>query len=105
REIDRETALADEQLRGRDVDRPRRLQRADAVDAAGREVAERERERAHDPEPVRETDDVRRLLRDERRQRRLEREHLDLVLRTLVAERLAVEESAAAARRRPFLAG
>ena len=63
--VDREAALADEQLRGGDVDERAALERADGVDAAGRQVAEREREGAHDPQPVSEADDGRGLLGDE----------------------------------------
>ena len=66
-QVDREAELADEQLRGGDVDRARRLERADGVDAAGGEVAERERERAHDPQAVGEADHRGGLLGDERR--------------------------------------
>src|SRR5690242_9505672 len=44
-QIDRETELAAEELGCGDVDRARRLERAHGVDAAGREVAEREGER------------------------------------------------------------
>ena len=80
---DREPALAHEQLPGGDVDRAVRLQRADGVEAAGGEVAERERERAHDPEAVRDAVERRRLAPRPRGQRRLEREQLDPVLRTL----------------------
>ena len=81
-QVDRETDLAAEQLRRGDVDRARRLQRADGVDAAGGEVAERERERAHDPQPVREAGDRRRVARRRATvQRRLEGEDLDRVLR------------------------
>ena len=71
----------------------------------GREVAERERERAHDAQAVRDADDRGRLLGDRRRQRRLEREELDLVLRAHVAEPLPVQPGALAAARRPLLAG
>ena len=46
-QLDREPALAHEQLRGGDVHGPRRLQGDDAVDASCGEVAERECERAH----------------------------------------------------------
>src|SRR5207248_462037 len=104
-ELDRQAELADEELRGRNVDRTGRLERAHAVEPAGGEVAEREGERAHDPQAVREPDDVRRVLGDERRQRRLERERLDLVLRLLAAERTTAEERSAPALRRPLLAG
>ena len=70
----------------------------------GREVAERERGRAHDPQAVREAGDLRRVGRDEIRARRLHHEDLDLVLRPHRAERLAVEARAFAARGRPLLA-
>ena len=66
---------------GRDVDRARGLERADRVDAAGGEVAERERERAHDPQAVREPDHRRRPLARPSGRRRLEREDLDRLLR------------------------
>ena len=61
-QVDRETLLAHEQLRRCDVDRARRLQRDDAVDAAGGEVAERDRERAHHAQPVRDAVEPRRVL-------------------------------------------
>ena len=60
-EIDRKPNLAAEQLPGRDVDRARGLERADRVDAAGGEMAERERERAHDAQAVGELGDRRRV--------------------------------------------
>ncbi len=44
--IDRQAALANEELRGGDVDAPGRLERDDRVHAACRQVAERERQRA-----------------------------------------------------------
>ena len=53
RTSDRHAALSDEELGSGDVDRPRRLERADRVDAAGREVAERQCERAHHAEALR----------------------------------------------------
>src|SRR5207244_4052815 len=62
REVDREAALADEQLRGGYVDRAGALERTDSVDAPGREMAERTRERAHDPQAVSDTDHLRRPL-------------------------------------------
>ena len=68
-------------------------------------MAERQRERAHDPQAVGDPRHVRCVLCNERRQRRLEREDLDPVLRPLPAERLAAEERALASPRRPLLAG
>src|SRR5207237_2506137 len=90
-ELDREAALADEELRSRDVDRARRLERADAVEPAVGEVAEGERERAHDPQAIREPDDARGVLGDGRGERRLEGKRLDLVLRKVGAEPPAVD--------------
>ena len=63
-EVDREALLAHEQLGGGDVDRARALQRDDPVDAPGGEVAERDRERAHHPQPVRDAVEPRGVLRD-----------------------------------------
>ena len=68
-------------------------------------MAERERERAHDPQPVREVDDRTCLLRDKRGLRGLEDEDLDLVLRPLAVEQVPVEVRTASARRRPLLLG
>ncbi len=48
-EDDRQGALLEQELRSRDVDGASLLQRADGVHPAGREVTEREGERAHDP--------------------------------------------------------
>src|SRR5262245_41650431 len=56
-EFDREAQLTAEKLRRGDVGRARRLEGAHRVDATGRKVAERESERAHDPEPVGEARD------------------------------------------------
>src|SRR5262245_22110139 len=55
-QLDSKAAFADKQLCGGDVDRARRLQRDDAVDPAGGEMAQRQRERAHDPKPPRDAD-------------------------------------------------
>ena len=68
-------------------------------------MAERERERAHEAEPVRELDHGRRLRGDERGARRLEAEDLDPLLRAHGAERLSVHRRAAAAASDPLLAG
>src|SRR5581483_3045164 len=73
RELDRVPALADEQLRGGDVDRPGGLERADRVDPAVGELAERDRERAEDPQAVDDPDERRRVARHEIGARRLER--------------------------------
>ena len=54
--------------------------------------------------PVREADHARHLLGGEIGAGRLEREHLDLVLRARAVERAAVEEGASASPRRPLLA-
>ena len=51
-QVDREPQLAAEKLRRGDIDRARRLERAHRVDPTGGEMAEREGERAHDPQPV-----------------------------------------------------
>src|SRR5207244_13151223 len=80
-QIDLEAELAAEELRRGNVHRARRLERADRVDATGGEVAERERERTHDPQPVREVGDLGRVPGAARRPCRHEREDLDLVLR------------------------
>src|SRR4029079_5216397 len=102
-EVDREAALADEQLRGGDVDRARALERADGVDPAGGGVAERERERAHDSQAVRDPDHRARLLGHEVGARRLEREDLDPLPWPWPVERRAVQEGAAAALAPPLL--
>ena len=60
-QLDREAALADDQLRGGEVDRARRLQADDRVGAAGGEVAVRERLRAHDAHAVGQRREPRRL--------------------------------------------
>jgi hypothetical protein len=60
-------------------------------------LAERQRERAHDPQSVREAVDLRDVTCDQIGARRLEREDLDLVLRPHAAERCAVQRRAAAA--------
>ena len=52
-QLDRVAALAHEQLGCGDVDRARGLERADPVDASGRQVAERQRERSHHPQRAR----------------------------------------------------
>ena len=75
------------------------------VDAAGGEMAERERERAHHAQPVRELGDLRRVARDQRRARRLQAEDVDHVLGPDCAEPLAVQPGAFAAAREPLLAG
>src|SRR5919201_2800368 len=104
RQIDGVAALAHEQLARGDVHRAGGLQRSHAVEATCGEVAQRERERTHDPKSVVGGDDRRRLLRDGLRQRRLERQDLHPLLRPLVAQTDAIEERAAAALRRPLLA-
>ena len=83
----------------------RRLQRADGVDAARGEVAQRQRERAHDPQPVRDADHRGGALGDEVGARRLEGEDLDRLVRAGPVQRPAVQERAAAALGRPLLAG
>src|SRR6476659_10088171 len=104
-QVDREAQLAAEELRRGDVDRARRLERADGVDTTGGEMAERKGERAHDPQPVGEVGDLRRVPGDERRSRRLEGEDLDLLLRPHRAERLTIQGGALSATRRALLAG
>ena len=99
--VDREPDLAAEELRRSDVDRARRFERADGVDAAGGEMAERERERPHDADAVCDAGERRRLVRDLGCQRRLEGEDLDPLLRAIRAEPHAAEERAAATSRRP----
>src|SRR5581483_4357785 len=96
-QLERETALATEELRCGDIDGASLLERADPVDTAGCEMAERERERPHDAEPVREAGERGGTLRDERRQRRFEAEDLDLVLRSNRAQRPPVEPRSLAA--------
>ena len=81
--------LPQQELRGGDVDRTCLLQRADGVDAAGREVAERQGERAHDPQPLGEPGERHRLVSDSTGHGCLEREHLDRVLRRISPRRLA----------------
>ena len=76
-ELDREPALPHEQLGRGDVDRARRLEAADGVDAPGRKVAERQRERAHHAEPLRNPHHRRRQLGDRGGRRSLEGEDLD----------------------------
>src|ERR1700746_4030638 len=104
-ELEREADLAAEELRSGDVDRPRLLEGADAVDAARGEVAERECEGAHDTQPVGDAGEGGGALGDERRQRRLEAEDLDALLRPHRPKGLAVEPRALAAAGRPLLAG
>ena len=76
-EVDRTAPLADEELRGRDVDRACGLETADGVDTAGGEMAERERERAHDAHPVGDTAQSRDDGGDRVGRRSLQREDLD----------------------------
>src|SRR5207253_1125141 len=103
-QVDSKPQLATKELSSGNVDRARRLEGANGIDATGCEVAEREGERAHDPQAMREIRDLRRIARDERRAGGLEGEDLDLVLRPLRAERLAVQPRAFATPRRPLLA-
>ena len=103
-ELDRQAALADEELRCGDVDRPRRLEAADGVDAPGCEVAEGERERAHHAHAVGDAAHSRRRGGDRVGRRALEREDLDPVLRARDVERRAAEEGASAALGDPLLA-
>ena len=56
-ELDREPALADEELRRGDVDRPSRLQAADRIDPSSGEVAERERKRPHHADAMRDPEE------------------------------------------------
>ncbi len=102
-QVDRQPALADEQLGRSDVDRARVLQRDDAVDPPCGEMAERDRQGAHHPQAMGESVEARRILGDVRRRGRLEGEDLELVLRQL-RQRAAVQKGAAASRRSPFLA-
>jgi hypothetical protein len=67
-------------------------------------MAERESQRAHDPQPVGEVGNFRRVPGDERRPSRFEGEDLDLILRPHRAERLTVQVSAIASARSPLLA-
>src|ERR1700751_2467180 len=89
--LERAAARAAEERRSGDVDRPRLLEGAAAADAAGGEVAERERERAHDAQPVGDAGEGGGALGDERRQRRLEAEDLDALLWPHRPKGLAVE--------------
>ena len=102
-ELDREPALADEQLRRGDVDRPGRLEAADRVDASRGEMAERERERAHHADAMRDRVEPRNRAGDRVGRRPFEREDLDRVLRAGRVERRSVEERAAPALGDPLL--
>ena len=105
RQVDRVAALADEQLGRGDVNRTRRLQRADSVDTAVGEMAERDREGAEDPQPVDHADECRCMAGDEIRARGLEREDLDPVLGRLPVQRRAVQLRAASSLGGPLLPG
>ena len=70
-----------QELSGGEVDRTRRLEADDRVGAARREVAERDRLRAHDPHAVGERRELREPVEHERGPGRLDREELDVVLR------------------------
>ena len=65
-------------------------------------MAEREGERAHDPQAIGEVDDRGGLLRDGRCPRGLEGQDLDLLLRPLAVEHVTVQIRAVAASRRPL---
>src|SRR5207302_82363 len=82
----RKPAFPDEQLRGRDVDRPRALERADGVDPACGEMAEGERQRSHHAQAARNADDIGDLGCDRPRGRAFEGENLDRLLRSDGAE-------------------
>ena len=103
-QLDREPALADEQLRGGDVDGPRGLQGDDAVDPSGGEVAQRQCERPHHANAAGEIEHRADAIDDDRRRRSLEGQDLDRVLRTQGAEPHAVQERAFTALGRPLLA-
>ena len=100
-QVDRVAALTHEELRRRDVDRPGRLERAHRVDPAGSEVTERQRERAHHPQALRDAEHRRSLLRDESGRGRLEGEDLDRILRPRARQRPPVQAGAATLLRRP----
>ena len=103
-QVDGESSFAHDELGRGDVDRPRPLQRHDAVDTAGRKMAERDGKRAHHAQPVGDPHEARGTLGDEGGGRRLERENLELVLRPL-EELRAVQQRAATLDRGPLLAG
>jgi hypothetical protein len=67
-------------------------------------VAERERERAHDPQAVREPREGDRLVGHRARDSRFDREQLDVLLRTHCAETLLPEPGASVAHPSPLLA-
>ena len=102
--VDGKAAFRDEELRGRDVHASRRFQRAHRIHAARGEMAERERERAHDPGAGREPDHVSHLAGDRVRARCLEGEDLHVFLRPGTGQGPVVEEGSFAATRYPFLA-
>ena len=68
-------------------------------------MAERERERAHDSQPVGEVDHSRGVLRHGGRSSRLERQDLDLAARQVAVEGTAVQRRALSGDRSPFLSG
>ena len=108
REGDEPAALADDQLRRRDVDRAAALQRRHPVEPRGRDLAERHRHRAQRPHAVRAVGELVGDVADPARVGRLHADQLQpparAPLRHAGVEPLAVEERAAPAVRHPLLA-
>ena len=109
-ERDEPAALADDELRGRGVDRARLPQRGHPVDAGQGDLAERDGDRPHRPHAVDVLDEVVHPLGDPARVGGLDRHELELAVvvvarRRRIGQRLAVEQDARAALRDPLLVG